>query len=162
MAFEIKIKGLEKLRNAIRKAPRMVHSELSNAIKTSLYLLRPIVKKEIPVGKNVPGHRKREADRLRQSLEVEVKGLEGSIGPNLITHPYGLYVHEGTSPYIIKPRRKKVLCFYTNGKWVFAKRVRHPGIKANPYMERAFDEGKPHVEKIFQKSIYRIISNIQK
>ena len=75
MALEIKVKGLEKLRNAIKKAPRMVHAELSNAIKTSLYLLRPIIKEEIPVGKNVPGHKKKEADRLKQSLEVTAKGL---------------------------------------------------------------------------------------
>lgn len=62
---------------------------------------------------------------------------------------YAIYVHEGTRPHEIRPRNKKALAFPANsgsatlggrvrsgGKVRFAKRVRHPGTKPNPFMLR--------------------------
>ena len=42
---------------------------------------------------------------------------------------------EGTQPHIIEPKRAKVLRFEFGGQEVFAARVRHPGIKANPFLD---------------------------
>ena len=46
---------------------------------------------------------------------------------------YGVYVHEGTRPHTIVARRAKALHF--NGR--FARRVRHPGTAANPFLRNA-------------------------
>jgi hypothetical protein len=66
----------------------------------------------------------------------------------LATASYALYVHEGTKPHDIRPRKAKVLAFPAagsgtlsgrvkkGGRVIFAKRVRHPGTKANPFMLR--------------------------
>jgi hypothetical protein len=62
---------------------------------------------------------------------------------------YAVYVHEGTRAHDIRPKNKKALRFPANGGSAtlagrvrsggqvrFAKRVRHPGTKANKWMER--------------------------
>lgn len=49
---------------------------------------------------------------------------------------YAYFQHEGTQPHIIVPRRAKLLRFRVGGKVVFAKRVRHPGTRPNPYLTR--------------------------
>ena len=42
---------------------------------------------------------------------------------------------EGTAPHIIEPKRAKVLRFEVGGQEVFASRVFHPGIRANPFID---------------------------
>lgn len=53
---------------------------------------------------------------------------------------YAGAVHDGSGPYIIRPRRKKALRFEVGGQVVFAKRVRHPGTKGRPWLARAAQE----------------------
>lgn len=50
---------------------------------------------------------------------------------------YALYVHEGTRPHVIRPRRAQALRFQIGGRTVFAKLVRHPGTKARPFLRNA-------------------------
>lgn len=61
---------------------------------------------------------------------------------------YAAAVHEGSKPHDIRPKRRKALRFAPGGgatlagrpragaQVVFAKRVRHPGNKPNPFMVR--------------------------
>lgn len=54
------------------------------------------------------------------------------------THYLGYY-HDGTRPHIIaaRPTRKNPhLRFIQNGRVRFAKKVRHPGFRGNPFIER--------------------------
>lgn len=54
---------------------------------------------------------------------------------------YAMYVHEGTRPHVIKPRRARVLAWFagggTSGPLRFATRVNHPGTKARPWLATA-------------------------
>ena len=50
---------------------------------------------------------------------------------------YAVFVHFGTRPHTIKPRRKKALRFSLRNKWVFAKQVKHPGYQGDPFLYRA-------------------------
>lgn len=78
--------------------------------------------------------------RLGQSIRAE--GVEnagemvvsGSVTANT---DYALYVHEGTRPHLIRPKRAKALRFEVGGRVVFAKLVRHPGTKARPFLRNA-------------------------
>lgn len=78
--------------------------------------------------------------RLGQSIrEGDVKttgpySAGGSVSAN--TH-YALYVHEGTRPHVIRPRRAKALRFVVGGRVVFAQRVNHPGTRARPFLRNA-------------------------
>lgn len=65
----------------------------------------------------------------------EVVALVGS------DQPYTLVHHEGSRPHVIMPKKAKVLRFTTKtGKVVFARRVNHPGTKANRFLTRALRE----------------------
>ena len=46
---------------------------------------------------------------------------------------YAKFVHFGTKPFTIKPKKKKAL----KTKFGVFKKVKHPGSKANPYFEKA-------------------------
>jgi len=49
--------------------------------------------------------------------------------------PYALYVHEGTKPHTIYPVKAKALSWVApGGTRVFAKKVNHPGTKANHFL----------------------------
>lgn len=56
-----------------------------------------------------------------------------SIGTSKSIYP--LFVHEGTAPHAITPKRKKALHF--KGAKHPLRRVNHPGIAPNPYLERS-------------------------
>lgn len=52
--------------------------------------------------------------------------------------PYALFVHEGTAPHIIRPRRAGgLLRFQVGGQTVFAREVKHPGTRPNPFLADA-------------------------
>ena len=78
-----------------------------------------------------------ETGKLRQSIHYTV--LTGASG--LILHvgsndPIALIHHEGTRPHIIMPNRSRALRFRQGGTMVFARQVRHPGTRANPYLSK--------------------------
>lgn len=69
--------------------------------------------------------------------------LEGGAGVNVAStnaKGYAQYVSSGTRPHVILPKRGKALRFVVAGKVVFARRVNHPGTRANPYLVRHLSE----------------------
>ena len=144
--FEIRVKGLDKLNRAIQKSPKMVFDELAKGIKTSVNFIRPIMRMEVPRGKT---------RKLSENIQAVAVGLEGRVGPNLEITPYAWFVHQGTNPYIIRPKKKKAL--WWPGARHPVKMVRHPGIRANPFVERAFGQIKRPVEQIMGNAVDNII-----
>jgi hypothetical protein len=51
--------------------------------------------------------------------------------------PYAAPVHEGARPHVIRPRNARALRFEINGRVVFARRVNHPGQRAQPFLTNA-------------------------
>lgn len=60
---------------------------------------------------------------------------------------HGSFIEEGTKAHIIRPKNKKALRFKGGSKYVFAKEVKHPGTKAKPFMQPAFDKNIPNFIK---------------
>lgn len=56
---------------------------------------------------------------------------------------YAMYVHEGTRPHVIKPRRKKVLSWKGPEGRVFATAVHHPGTEPRPWLRNALQSTAP-------------------
>lgn len=51
---------------------------------------------------------------------------------------YAAAVHEGSRPHVIRPRRPGgVLRFEVGGQVLFRRSVRHPGMKARPFLRNA-------------------------
>lgn len=150
--YTLKVKGLDELRQAVKKSPDTTYKELSKAITTSVNFIRPIMRGEMPVGKT---------RKLSGNVQAQTDGLTGSVGPNLDITPYAVWVHRGTGLYgpfksRIVPVRKKAL--YWPG-------ARHPvkstaGQVANPFVERTYNQIKNPVEQIFEKSVQRIVKSL--
>jgi hypothetical protein len=63
--------------------------------------------------------------------------------------PYAAYVIKGTAPHEIRPVNASVLAFEVGGKLVFTPIVRHPGTKANPFLEKAAENARSKVAQVF-------------
>lgn len=76
--------------------------------------------------------------------------------------PYAPYVHEGTRPHVIKPKKKKALFDIKRGIF-FGKRVNHPGQKPNPYLLRAAKKTAGDIDRLIGNDIaYAISETIKK
>lgn len=84
------------------------------------------------------------------------------VGHNVQVAPHARWVHWGTGlfgprgqKYEIKPKNKKALRWPSGGKFIFARGVKHPGIKGDPWMTRATANAPSifarHVEAILRK-----------
>ncbi|MDD3467257.1 MAG: HK97 gp10 family phage protein [Campylobacterales bacterium] len=100
----------------------------------------------------------KDTGELRASIDViSITASEAIVGhklnPNIVVNwgnaktIYPLFVHEGTSAHVIEPKSKKAL--HWNGAPHPAKKVNHPGTKANPYFERALQS--PKIEAVLSK-----------
>lgn len=65
------------------------------------------------------------------------------------------YVEEGSRPHIIRPKRRRFLKFEVDGKTVFAKQVRHPGIKPRRVLERSFEERATKIVERLEKNMVK-------
>ena len=80
-------------------------------------------------------------DKGRLRMSTLSKSAQGNIthfskdslkmGSRLKIAPFHQY---GTRPYTIVPRNAKALSFMTAGGRIFAKRVKHPGLNARPFV----------------------------
>ena len=74
-------------------------------------------------------------DSIRFTHPERLKVVIGSFGVS-----YAKFVAEGTKAHEIRPKNASALAFKVGGKMVYAKVVRHPGTKANPFMSEAADK----------------------
>ena len=143
--FTVKINGLKELRRAFQKAPSITKDQIQKAISLSVALVNRNTKMEAPV----------KTGRLRSSIRSRINPFHGIVEP---TVDYAIYVHEGTKAHTIKPVRKQAL--YWKGADHPVKSVRHPGTKANPFMERGAEKSEPQIQDIFQRAINNSLRQI--
>ena len=151
MLAEIKIDGLSELIKNFERAPIETYNNIKVAINQSAIEISEAIKKETPVGKKNGG-------TLKSGIFPEFSELTAVIRPH--NAPYAGWVHNGTKPYDIHPVKKQAL--YWDGAPHPCKVVHHPGIKANPFMERGLNIILPKVEKIFNDAISKILSILSK
>ena len=149
--FKVQIKGLNKLNTAFKKSPKIVFTNLSMAVKTSINIIRPMMVRNAPV----------DTSKLRQNIYARTSGLKGEVGPNLKITPYAIYVHEGTRPHIIRAVNKKVLADTKRGI-IFGPVVHHPGTRPNPFVKRTAEEAVEPVNQIFRRAADKIADDLTK
>lgn len=86
--------------------------------------------------------------RLLGSIQKQVQGLSGSVGP---TVPYAWYVEHGTMPHQIRPVFSSVLAFRIGNKMVFTTLVRHPGTRPNPFVEETAEYLKEKIPELWKE-----------
>ena len=77
--------------------------------------------------------------RASGSMRIAERG-SAVVGQVEYTADYAAAVHNGTRPRVIVPRRGRYLRFQVGGRTVYARRVRHPGTPARPYLATALVE----------------------
>lgn len=74
------------------------------------------------------------------------------IGHDRQTAPHAVFVHWGTKPHTIKPKKRKMLRFAAGGSFAFARFVRHPGYKGDPWLVKAADQALREFDGIVKRS----------
>lgn len=92
-----------------------------------------------------------------KSIMSEVNENQGTVYLGSST---AVFQHEGTKAHLIVPRSKKVLRFAINKEFVFSKRVRHPGIKADPFLYTAADVMQPTIEARFKAALDNLVEDL--
>lgn len=100
--------------------------------------------------------------RLERNAYVKpiANGVEGGIRDNgmLVTWRgkrvnYAYFVHEGSRPHKIEPKKKKALRWTAGGSFAFAKSVKHPGYSGDPFLENAAKKTFRRLDDIFKKEL---------
>ena len=75
--------------------------------------------------------------RLRASIRYTISSAGNPSATVFTNVQYAPYVHDGTRPHVIRPRRAQALRFRVGGRTVFANVVNHPGTRARPFLTQA-------------------------
>lgn len=93
-----------------------------------------------------------DAERSIEASDVKVSGtsISGEVGT---TREITVYLHQGTKPHDILPRKKTVLRWNNGSEFIFARRVHHPGTKEDPFIFNAIDVEEPAIVSRFDHII---------
>ncbi len=149
--INFEIRGLDKLRAALKRAPGLAVDEFGKAIQKSALMIQSNAIKEAPVNKQTGG------GNLRQNIRVSSMTKTRAIVTSKA--PYSVFVEEGTSPHVIVPRVKRGLANTRTGQF-FGKKVNHPGTRANPFMSRAVKKSKSLVESYFMTAMDKVLKSL--
>lgn len=134
---EIEVTGLRPIAERMNKADTRTKISLNEGLREIGGILLP------PLRQNTP----RRTGKLANSTRFQIVGgtgaqaLEVRQGAKTIDGAfYGQFVREGTEPHIIRARNARALRFQIRSTTVFAKSVKHPGGKANPYHVRTLKQ----------------------
>ena len=118
---------MQRLAEALRRSGHDAQATTQRVLIESANFLLTEMEVRVPVDSGV----------LRRSLGVRVEGDRILVGPSA---PYASYVEFGTKPHDISPKKSGgTLRFQVKGQWVYAKVVHHPGTRAQPFVQPAFD-----------------------
>lgn len=95
----------------------------------------------------------REAPRKTGKLKASVQKVSTNTGGMIFLSksiaPYSDYVIDGTRPHVIVAKNKRAL-FWKGGKHP-VKKVKHPGTKSNPFVDRGFNKSMAEMQKQIDK-----------
>lgn len=151
MNLKVTIQNGKQVSRLYSAMPAFFQKNLNVATERSIKVIQRNAMREAPVNKQKGG------GNLRQSIRSRMIGK--TRGEIEVGAKYGIFVHEGTRPHIIRATRKKVLANRRSGA-VFGKTVRHPGTKPNRFLDRAIDQSNNQVNREFNKAIERSLKEL--
>ena len=150
MELNITIKGLDAVASRLDKVSADTQTKLKDAMKSSVRDIQERARKN---------HRyitrTGEAERsIKTSVSFARDDISGIVGT---TRKITVYLHLGTKRHTIVPRRKMALRWTTGSRFIFAKRVSHPGTKKDPFIFNAVHSEQRHVISRFEKAVQQAI-----
>lgn len=148
--MKIEARGLQDVINKFGQMPGMLRDDMEVAVKISI---RDIRERSLS-----------EHDWISRTGMTEREGvkssLDGLIGVVELATPNAIGLHQGRPAHIIKPRNKMVLRFPVNGEFVFAKKINHPGNKADPFLFRAAEKEEPVILSRFESTVEKVLKQL--
>lgn len=112
---------------------------------------------------------------LERSIDTRFSFIgtpSGEVFLNTAKAEYGPFVHQGTKPHDIFPKKKKALRFLgksegSDGKdFVYTKFVHHPGTKKDPFLFDALRTKREEITQIFKsytgKALKEVAGNVRR
>lgn len=152
MQVTMTIENADALLATFRRAPGIASKEFLASLEKVAAKVVSEAQHASPVGK-YPG-----GGNLRQSIRYTRYGATGFVV--WVNAQYGVYVDQGTKPHLILPRRKPFLAFQKDGRWIFTKRVNHPGTRAQPFFTNAVKTGETYANTELAAAMDRVLSQI--
>ena len=151
--IEFEEEGFDELSERMSQADTMTKIALNDGLRKIGKLFVP-AKGSGPLAEETPRLTGKLARSTYFMIETEQGGQRLEIRQPAKTPSgqfYGFWVREGTPPHDIFPKQARALRFEMDGQIIFAKHVRHPGSKPNPYHRRVFQKLLPNVQNIIKE-----------
>ena len=130
--IKINVNDLNEFSVKILKLSQEAEENVKKVVKNSAFKIQKEAMSNLTKNKSVAtGH-------LRRAVSTDIKGLEATVHTSNVK--YAIMVEKGTKAHLIKPKNKKML--YWKGASHPVRIVRHPGSRAKPFLEPAFEKEK--------------------
>lgn len=117
---------------------------LNKSTSSCIYLLKDTTENIVRDAKrNIERNGNINTGRLKNSITYKIisKGSASSTTATIrVGASHGIFIEEGTRPHVIRAKYANALRFEVGGEVIYAKEVRHPGTKANPFLKPAFEK----------------------
>ena len=130
--IKVNVNDLNEFSVKILKLSQEAEESVKKVVKNSAFKIQKEAMSNLTKNKSVAtGH-------LRRAVSTDIKGLEATVHTSNVK--YAIMVEKGTKAHLIKPKNKKML--YWKGASHPVRIVRHPGSRAKPFLEPAFEKEK--------------------
>ena len=130
--IKVNVNDLNEFSVKILKLSQEAEESVKKVVKNSAFKIQKEAISNLTKNKSVAtGH-------LRRAVSTDIKGLEATVHTSNVK--YAIMVEKGTKAHLIKPKNKKML--YWKGASHPVRIVRHPGSRAKPFLEPAFEKEK--------------------
>lgn len=139
MDLNYKIEGGKELEARLKDLGSKMATSISNkALRKGANVIRDEMRSLVPI----------RSGRLKKSIKVKKDRFNRSnktqtytIGPSGPGAYIARFIEYGTSGHVVKIKSKKILAVSKAGE-VFGREIKHPGVKAKPFIRPAYDTKK--------------------
>lgn len=154
MEYTFRIEDYDNIMATFKRAPEIAAKEFKDSLEKIAVTVVLDAQHNAPTGHYPPPHL---GGNLKQSIGYTPYGTGFMV---FAKAEYASYVDTGTLPHVILPKRGRFLAFQVDGKWVFAKRVHHPGSKGDFFFKNAVKVGEDFSKIEMQSAIAKIIEKL--
>jgi len=133
MAITFKLEGMPALQREWQRLKANVGQTMTDAVQSA-------VKEGADEARSTHRYKDQTGNLTEKTTGRIITATFGSCEGEIIADTkYALFVSDGTKPHEIAARRAVMLAWQQpQGDWHFAKKVQHPGTKADPFMGNAY------------------------
>lgn len=126
---------------------QIFNRRIQQAVKASTILVRDSAQEQHRYATKTGNLEKATDYRITDS------GMQGVVFLDSNVAKYAPFVHEGTAAHLIRPKNKTILRFVPRGGngFIFARKVFHPGTKADPFLYAALRRNIENITDIFAR-----------